>query len=422
MRPEVRSLQEAMAGEGYVADAAIATALFLAGELGKPLLIEGDAGVGKTEIAKVLARLLGTELIRLQCYEGLDVSTALYEWNYPRQMLRVRMSEHEGLDAERHRAGDLRPQLPAGAAAPARHHPPGRPGGAAHRRGGPRRRGLRGLPARGALRLPGDHPGAGHHPRRARARTSSSPPTAPARSGTRCAAAACTCTSTIRPWRRRSASSAPASRARARRLALEIGRFVQALRARRLARSPGVAESIDWARALVRLHQDRLDEEVVRATLGCLVKDRHDLRDAGAGRARAADRRGAATERRRPMSARPGRPPGPLRRQPSRAPASGSRRATRWTRCAPWSRADVADPEEVRLALRCTLKIRPRDAEAFEDLFAAPLAPGRGARRDLAPPRAAHGPGTPAGRARCPRPSGRHRGGGRGVRAGDQPG
>ena len=65
----------------------------------KPLLIEGDAGVGKTELAKVLARLLGTELIRLQCYEGLDVQTALYEWDYPRQLLRLRMAEGRGEDA-----------------------------------------------------------------------------------------------------------------------------------------------------------------------------------------------------------------------------------------------------------------------------------------------------------------------------------
>ena len=91
MRPEIAKLQAAMEGEGYVADATIATALFLATEMRRPLLVEGDAGVGKTEIAKVLARLLGTELIRLQCYEGLDANTALYEWNYPKQMLHIRL-------------------------------------------------------------------------------------------------------------------------------------------------------------------------------------------------------------------------------------------------------------------------------------------------------------------------------------------
>src|SRR5262249_57672288 len=99
VRDEIRAVQEAMERQGYIAEPEIATAVFLAGEMKKPLLIEGDAGVGKTEIAKVLARLKNTELIRLQCYEGLDVHTALYEWDYPRQMLRVRMGEHEGRPA-----------------------------------------------------------------------------------------------------------------------------------------------------------------------------------------------------------------------------------------------------------------------------------------------------------------------------------
>ena len=78
----------------YVADTEIATSLFLAEELGKPLLIEGEAGVGKTEVARVLARLRNTELIRLQCYEGLDFNAALYEWNYQRQIVSIRLNEH----------------------------------------------------------------------------------------------------------------------------------------------------------------------------------------------------------------------------------------------------------------------------------------------------------------------------------------
>src|SRR3989442_5229376 len=78
---------------GYVSDQAIATSIFLLREWKKPILIEGHAGVGKTEIAKVLAKILGTDLIRLQCYEGLDVSTALYEWNYQKQILRMRLED-----------------------------------------------------------------------------------------------------------------------------------------------------------------------------------------------------------------------------------------------------------------------------------------------------------------------------------------
>jgi MoxR-like ATPase len=89
----IESVQQALAAEAYFADRPIATTVFLAQRLGKPLFLEGEAGVGKTEIAKVLARILDTRLIRLQCYEGLDASHALYEWNYPKQLLRIRMGE-----------------------------------------------------------------------------------------------------------------------------------------------------------------------------------------------------------------------------------------------------------------------------------------------------------------------------------------
>ena len=85
-----------LAGGGYVSDRALATVLFLALTMGRPLFLEGEAGVGKTEIAKVLSEQLGRPLIRLQCYEGLDVSTALYEWNYAAQMVEIRMREASG--------------------------------------------------------------------------------------------------------------------------------------------------------------------------------------------------------------------------------------------------------------------------------------------------------------------------------------
>jgi MoxR-like ATPase len=89
----IDSLEEALAREQYIADRALAVPVFLALQLRRPLFLEGEAGVGKTEIAKVLSRVLGSELIRLQCYEGLDVSHAVYEWNYPRQLLEIRMLE-----------------------------------------------------------------------------------------------------------------------------------------------------------------------------------------------------------------------------------------------------------------------------------------------------------------------------------------
>jgi len=94
--PDIESLRQRLGEVDYLADAGLATALFLSLRLPQPLLLEGEAGVGKTEAAKALAAALGTELIRLQCYEGIDSSEALYEWNYPRQLLRIRSSEATG--------------------------------------------------------------------------------------------------------------------------------------------------------------------------------------------------------------------------------------------------------------------------------------------------------------------------------------
>src|SRR5437870_1588772 len=91
-----------LGGADYLADRSLATVLFLALRMGRPLFLEGEAGVGKTEIAKVLAATLGRRLIRLQCYEGLDVSSAVYEWNYAAQMIAIRLAEAEGTsDRER---------------------------------------------------------------------------------------------------------------------------------------------------------------------------------------------------------------------------------------------------------------------------------------------------------------------------------
>ena len=98
-RPELSNVDavlEQLEGQQYLADRGLATSIFLAAELERPLLLEGDAGVGKTEVAKVIAAITGAELIRLQCYEGIDVSQALYEWNYTRQLLHLRTAEATG--------------------------------------------------------------------------------------------------------------------------------------------------------------------------------------------------------------------------------------------------------------------------------------------------------------------------------------
>ncbi|MCG8319519.1 MAG: MoxR family ATPase, partial [Cytophagales bacterium] len=105
MPESIEQVQDTLAGQRYVTDRALATAIFLAMRLPKPLLLEGEAGVGKTEVAKVLATATGGRLIRLQCYEGLDVASAVYEWNYAAQMIEIRLAEAEGV-SDRDRLAD----------------------------------------------------------------------------------------------------------------------------------------------------------------------------------------------------------------------------------------------------------------------------------------------------------------------------
>jgi MoxR-like ATPase len=102
--PSIDALHQALRERSYVADRGLATSLFVALKLQRPLFLEGEAGVGKTEVAKVVADVLGAPLIRLQCYEGLDVNQAVYEWDYARQMMHIRLSEARG---ERPEASDL---------------------------------------------------------------------------------------------------------------------------------------------------------------------------------------------------------------------------------------------------------------------------------------------------------------------------
>ena len=91
---QFEDIKQMLLANGYITDDSVAMSVFLSLQLNKPLLVEGPAGVGKTEIAKVMANALQTDLIRLQCYEGLDATHALYEWNYQRQLLHIKMTEH----------------------------------------------------------------------------------------------------------------------------------------------------------------------------------------------------------------------------------------------------------------------------------------------------------------------------------------
>jgi MoxR-like ATPase len=276
MNPEVRGLLSALETEGYVADPAIATAVFLARTLHKPLLVEGDAGVGKTELAKVLARLLGTELIRLQCYEGLDVQTALYEWDYPRQMLRLRMAE--GRDES---PKELEAQIFS------RDYLLERPL-------------LRALTHTGAAPVllidEIDRADDGFEafllellsdfqvtvPEIGTIRAQEPPHVVLTSNRTRELGDAlrrrCLYLYIEHPTFEKEVqiirSRCPEAGAR---LARDVGRFLKALRERSLVKPPGVAETLDWTRALLSLRQDALEPELVSQTLGCLLKDRHDL-------------------------------------------------------------------------------------------------------------------------------------------------
>src|SRR5438045_3544465 len=132
MPTDVDEVARALAEHGYLADEGLATAIFLSLKLHRPLLLEGEAGVGKTEVAKVLSRWTGGELLRLQCYEGIDVAQAVYEWDYARQLLHLRAAEVTGAADAQHLEDDLyserflvrRPLLRAVAHDPADGPPP----------------------------------------------------------------------------------------------------------------------------------------------------------------------------------------------------------------------------------------------------------------------------------------------------------
>jgi len=279
MRDEIRKLQELMEAADYVTDAPIATSVHLAMRLRKPLLIEGPAGVGKTEVAKVVARMLGTNLIRLQCYEGLDASTALYEWNYQKQLLHIKLEEagHNSrpMDEKEHEIfsepfllrrpllqaitqesqspvllvdecdrsdeefeafmlevfSDWQVTIPEIGTIKATHPP--------HViLTSNRTRELSDALRRRCLYLWIDYPSAEKETR----------------------IIAC---------------KVPGINAR---LSREIAKFMETLRQVRLAKVPGVAETLDWAQALAALHADHLDEPVLTETLGCLLKDADDMK------------------------------------------------------------------------------------------------------------------------------------------------
>jgi MoxR-like ATPase len=277
MRDDIRKIRELMEEGQYVTDAPVATAVHLAMALGKPLLIEGHAGVGKTEVAKVMARMLGTNLIRLQCYEGLDAATSLYEWNYQKQLLHIKLGENSSrsADEKEHEIfsepfllrrpllqaisqefqapvllvdevdrsdeefesfmlevfSDWQVTIPEIGTIKATHAP--------HVvLTSNRTRELSDALRRRCLYLWIDYP-------------------------------------SFEKELRIITRKVPGLDAR---LAEEIARFMDAARRMRLAKVPGVAETLDWAQALAALHADHLDAALVAETLGCILKDADDIK------------------------------------------------------------------------------------------------------------------------------------------------
>ncbi|TMJ10260.1 MAG: MoxR family ATPase [Bacillati bacterium ANGP1] len=274
MHPEIARIQSMLDGEGYVADEALATSVYLAIQLRKPLLIEGGAGVGKTEVAKVMAAALETDLIRLQCYEGLDATTSLYEWNYQRQLLHIRMMEHSDLPLEvkereifsepfllrrpllqaitHHRApvllidecdradeeweafllevlSDWQVTIPEIGTIKAQHIP-------YVVLTSNRTRELGDALRRRCLYLWIDYP---------------------------------TFEKELAIVRRK----VPGVNGQ---LAGQIAAFMQFVRRAKLEKTPGLAETLDWSAALIALHRDHLDREAIEQTLGALFKHRDD--------------------------------------------------------------------------------------------------------------------------------------------------
>jgi MoxR-like ATPase len=276
VRPEIAKIRELMEAAEYVTDAPVATSVHLAMSLRKPLLIEGHAGVGKTEIAKVMSRMLETNLIRLQCYEGLDAAATLYEWNYQKQLLHIKLGEastrplgereHEIFSEEFLLRRPLLQAISQDAAPVLLIDEIDRadeeleafmlevfaewqvtiPEIGTIKAARPphvvltsnRTRELSDALRRRCLYLWIDYPSFEKE---------------------------------VRIVQRK----VPEIDAR---LSQEITRFMERLRGMRLSKVPGVAETLDWAQALAVLHADHLDAELVQETLGCVLKDADDIK------------------------------------------------------------------------------------------------------------------------------------------------
>jgi MoxR-like ATPase len=273
----IESVQDALASESYFADRPIATTVFLAYRLGKPLFLEGEAGVGKTEVAKVLARILDTRLIRLQCYEGLDASHALYEWNYPKQLLRIKLGEAAHDSAE-----DLgraifseeylirRPLLEA--LTPNGAHPPVLLIDEVDRADEEFEAFLLEILSDFQITIPELGTIRAERPPFVLLTSNRTREIHDALKR-RCLYMWISYPSFERELEIVLAKVPGLNES----LARQVCAFMQQARERDFYKRPGVAETIDWCRALVSLHRDYLDPAVVEETLGCIFKYNDDI-------------------------------------------------------------------------------------------------------------------------------------------------
>jgi MoxR-like ATPase len=276
LREEVRRIQQLLERQVYITDAAIATALYLSMTLGKPLLVEGPAGVGKTEIAKALANALETKLIRLQCYEGLDATTALYEWNYPKQLLHIKLEESSASsDAEKEAeifSESFLLQRPLLQAITQHDRAPVLLIDEIDRSDEEFEAFLLEvlsdfqvtIPEIGTIR-------ATHRPHAVLTSNRSRDLSDALRR--RC----------LYHWIDYPSLEKELQIVRAKvpgiedGLSSQVAQLMQATRALSLSKVPGIAETLDWANALVALETTHLDREVVTETIGCFLKDEADI-------------------------------------------------------------------------------------------------------------------------------------------------
>ena len=272
---ETKQIQQMLEKQNYVADSAIVMSVYLAKTLQKPLLVEGPAGVGKTEIAKVMAKALDTDLIRLQCYEGLDANMALYEWNYQRQLLHIKLEEGSDKSLTERESTIFsedfllkRPLLQA----ITHHKPPVLLIDELDRSDEEFESFLLEILSEWQITIP----------EIGSIRAKEKPYVILTSNRTR------ELSDAVRRrcfylWMDYPDYEKELAIVRSKvpgidlHLAKQICIFMELIREQKLEKVPGVAETLDWARSLVMLHQDHLDPEMVKATLGIVFKDRMDV-------------------------------------------------------------------------------------------------------------------------------------------------